>query len=295
MKQPKLQISQSLKKRLIAALKEDVGFGDVTSQWSIPKTSKSKAQIIAKENGVLSGSVLIPLIFKSLDSKLKVKVLKKDASLVKKGQVILKIEGPSRSILTAERLALNLLGKLSGIATTTQSYVKQIASKQCQLLATRKTTPLWRDVEKYAVECGGGFSHRFGLYDQYLIKDNHKTILCELDGDKEFEIYQKMMKERNKRIPLQIEVDSIKELPWAFSYKPNMILLDNFKINELKRAVVISRQLAKEIKIKEPLLEASGGITLKNIKQISKTGVDRISVGAITHSAPNFDFSLEIL
>jgi len=294
MKKSQLKITTALKKKLSDALAEDLGKGDITTQLVIPQKSKVEALIVAKETCVLAGGVLIPEIFKLLSSKVKVQLLKKDGLLVKKGQFVAKIKGPSQEILTGERLSLNFLAHLSGIATLTQSFVKEIKPAKAEILATRKTTPLMRDFEKYAVQCGGGNSHRFGLFDQYLLKDNHKIILMNMSDKEAIVAYTNIMEKRKKNIPFEIEIDSIKELVWALAFRPDIILLDNFPPKELIKTVYLNKELCKGLKIKKPLLEASGGVTLKTVKQIAKTGVDRISVGALTHSARSIDFGLEI-
>jgi len=286
----RLKITSSLRRRIRQALREDVGSGDITTNLIVPPDFKIQATLVTRESGVVCGLPLLPEIFK----RSKVRMLKKEGSWIKPNTVVAKISGPAREILTNERLAINFISKLSGIATTTHEFVKQIKPYRCQLLATRKTTPIWRDLEKYAVECGGGHTHRHGLFDQYMLKDNHKEVM-RLMGHRFSRVSAFKIRERRKKnVPFITEVDSIREIPWALSFRPDMILLDNFTVSELRKAIQFVRELTKERKASRPLLEASGGITLENAREIVKAGVDRISVGAITHSPRAIDFSLEV-
>jgi len=291
---PNLKITPNLITRLTAALAEDIGSGDITTNLVIPAGIKLEVFIIAKEPCIASGLSLLPHIFKLLDKRLKVQLLKKEGSVVKRGQKVVKISGPAHSILTGERLALNFISKLSGIATLTRQYVEKVKPYRTEILATRKTTPLMRDLEKYAVLCGGGLSHRWGLYDEYMLKDNHKLILNSLNQKEKEAIFWNIKKQRKKNVLFEVEVDSLRELEWALSLVPEVILLDNFSPKKLKEAVRLNGKLSKKLKVKKPLLEASGGITLKNVKQVARIGVDRISIGALTHSAKAVDFSLEV-
>lgn len=289
-----LHFSASLIRRVRQALTEDIGAGDITTNLIVPPNFRITAKLVTRENTILAGLVLLPLVFRFLDRHVKVNLLKKDGSFAKKGTVVAEISGPARAILTGERVAINFVARLSGIATETHEYVKRIQPYPVHLLATRKTSPLLRDMEKYAVQCGGGHAHRQGLYDQYLVKDNHKEVMKAMGHRFSRHSAARIRDQREKGIPFIMEVDSVREIAWAMSFRPDMILLDNFSLVDLKKAVRFVRELSKEHRIAKPLLEASGGISLKNVRGVAKTGIDRISVGAITHSVRSIDFSLEV-
>lgn len=263
-----------------AALKEDLGTGDLTSRAIIPKGQKAKARIIAKETGVIAGLSVAKEVFRALDRSLRFSPKVKDGKKVKKGTVIAEVSGNARSILAGERVALNFLQHLSGIATLTNKFVTRAKGKgiRVKVLDTRKTTPGIRVLEKYAVRVGGGINHRIGLYDAVLIKDNH----IKLAGGVE----KAILKVRGMRY--EVEAKTIAEAKKAIKGRANRILLDNMNIRTLRQAVKFCRKAGVKT-------EASGGVTLQNIRAIAKTGVDFISVGALTHSAPALDISLKII
>ncbi len=271
-----MKISFKTKKLLKEALAEDFGRGDVTSRLLIPAGARAKAVIVAREKGIFCGTPFIRELFRIADPELKVKFGIPEGKSFRKGQAVVRLEGKARSILKAERVTLNFLGRLSGIATLTHAYVERICGNKARVFDTRKTTPLLREFEKYAVKTGGGKNHRMGLYDAVFVKENHRR-------------FGNLAKLRRVSGNFEIEVRNLKELSEALVLNPRVILFDNFSPVRLKEAVTLVRQVNPRI-----LLEASGGITLGNISRFAATGVDRISSGALTHSAPAIDFSLLI-
>ena len=273
------------------AVREDVGSGDVTTQAAIPLSARAKAVIIAKEPFLLAGVDVARMVFKEVDGWLLFEAAVEDGTFVKKGQALIRLEGPARGILTGERVALNFLQRLCGIATLTREYADAIQKavgkkgKSPQLLDTRKTTPGLRVLEKYAVLVGGGFNHRFGLYDQVMFKDNHLKLL-RAEGKDALARAVAEIRERYPRIVIEIEAESLRDVKDALSVNPHIILLDNMSAADLKKAVKLIAGRA--------LVEASGGINLQNIAEVARTGVDYISVGALTYSARAVDISLEI-
>lgn len=286
------------------ALEEDLGRGDITTQTLIPKNQRGEAVIVAKESGVFCGGDVAAEIFRLQDRSLQVKLHFKEGGRVRKGQKAITVRGRVRPILEAERTALNFLGHLSGIATLTRAYVDKIRGTHAKIYDTRKTTPLWRVFEKCAVHSGGGENHRFGLWDEVLVKDNHwKAIWKILDRTKCRYFGERLRPVlRRKKIPVEVEVRSLKELAHLLegTFIPDRILLDNFSVRTLRRAVLFVDGLDYVLRTryglrrKRPELEASGGVTLANVRSIAQTGVERISVGRLTHSAPALDFSLSL-
>jgi len=262
------------------ALKEDIGKGDITTNTLIPPNQKAQAHIIVKQSGIIAGLPLVNTIYKHLNKNINITPKVKDGAKVKKGQVVAVIKGSARAILTGERTVLNFLGRFSGIATLTNQYVQQVREYKVKILDTRKTIPGWRELDKYAVRTGGGTNHRMGLYDAILIKNNHLAILGGINR----------LNPCNLRLPLEIEVRNLNEFRTALGLKPNIIMLDNIKPPEIKKAVQLRNKLNPEIK-----LEVSGGINLKNIQQFASTGVDYISIGALTHSAPALDIAMKVV
>ena len=260
------------------ALNEDLyPGGDITSNL-IRKSSIRIFKIIANQDGIIGGIEFTKSTFKVFDSKIQFQIKKKDGSQVKKGQIIAMIKGDSKNILICERVALNYLSHISGIASYTNKFVK-FAKGKSKICCTRKTIPNLRVIQKYAVKLGGGTNHRFNLSDEYLIKDNH-IVSSNLKS-----LVQKAIKNKKGR-KITVEVDNLKQLKLILGLKFNTILFDNMNIKNLKLGV----KLAKKYYV----TEASGNITLKNVYAVARTGVDRISVGRITHSAPAMDFKLEI-
>jgi len=286
-------------RRLVkAALREDLGSReDVTSLATIPSRHRSTARIIAKEKGVLCGIKAAAKVFRQRDRSVRLILRARDGSRVRAGQTVLKIRGFTRGILSAERVALNFLQRLSGIATLTDQFVQKskIQNPKSKILDTRKTTPLLRALEKYAVRCGGGVNHRAGLYDMVLIKDNHLAALGGLANRQTGHagrvcspIREAVRRARRRwpRLKVEVECETLDQAREAAQARADMILLDNMMPSQLRRAVRIVKGRAKT--------EASGGVTLKTVGAIARTGVDFISVGALTHSARSLDFSLEM-
>ena len=278
-----------------AALREDLGTGDLTTRTLVPRGMRGEALIHAKEAGIFCGGAVAAEVFRLRDRTLKIKLLKKEGARVKKGTSVLIVKGRIASILEAERTALNFLGHLSGIATLTRSYVDKVRGTGAKIYDTRKTLPLWRELEKYAVKCGGGANHRFGLFDEVLVKDNHWAAL-QSALRMTWALRLLAMTKKRRKIPVEIEVRNLKELAHLLegTFVPDRVLLDNFSVRELKRAVLFVHRKTVGARRAVPLLEASGGINLSNVRAVARTGVDRISVGRLTHSAPALDFSLEV-
>ncbi len=270
---------------IAAALAEDVGSGDVTSEFFVSPTLQALGRIVARERATIAGSETAAEVFRRVDSKLHVAVLQPDGTALTGGETIIEVRGAARSILTAERVALNFLQRLSGIATLTRQFVEAAGKSRAKILDTRKTTPGLRVLEKAAVAAGGGVNHRFGLYDMVLVKDNHLMATNGVSG-----LAAAVQRVRRERPGLQVELEADHlEQVRAFLKIPgvNVILLDNMKPTEMREAVALGK--GKGVKF-----EASGGVTLTNVRQIVATGVDFVSVGALTHSARAIDLSLEL-
>ncbi len=285
--------SDACKRLVRLAFREDVGArGDVTSKAIIPEEVVSRAVFVARASGVIAGlpaAMQVAAVTKPLIHKFEPYL--QDGDRVERGTQLAIIAGPMRSLLIAERTALNFLQHLSGIATLTRQYVDAITGLPCKILDTRKTTPGWRLLEKYAVRQGGGHNHRLSLYDGVLIKDNHLAALG--IGDRRSQIEVAIQRARALppplcNLPLGIEVDDLAQLDAALACLPEIILLDNMSLEDLREACRRRARAAPET-----LLEASGGVTLQTVRAIAETGVDRISVGALTHSAPALDIALD--
>lgn len=277
------------------ALTEDVGVGDVTTAAVVPKGRKGLAEVIARDGGIIAGLEFTQNLFKKLDKELKIETEFQDGQKIKEGEVVLTIEGELESILRGERVALNFLGRLSGIATLTSKFVERIKGTKSKILDTRKTTPGMRLLEKYAVTVGGGENHRFGLYDMILIKENHLTasggIEAALKAARLYvDEYQGQTKGRHS-LKIEVEVKNTEELKEALKFSPDIIMLDNFDVEEIKKGVEMVERLETD-EGKAPKLEVSGGVGLENVREIAEAGVDFISVGALTHSPKALDFSL---
>ena len=258
------------------ALREDVGSGDITSRILVPKDATAKASILARSGGLMAGGPVLRELFRMVDPGLKVVVNVGEGKAFRRNQAVVHLEGRVRSILRGERVALNFLAHMAAIATQTQNFVRHVHRNSVLILDTRKTMPLLREFEKYAVRMGGGKNHRMGLYDAIFVKENHRP----------FGQLEKLKHYRNR---FEIEVRNLQELREALALSPRIILFDNFRPSELRKAVRLARATKPEI-----ILEASGGITLHNVAHYAAMGVDWISVGALTHSVPNLDFSLLI-
>ena len=274
---------EAIKNFVRTALAEDVGAGDITTEVSVPADMAGTATILAKEPCVVAGLALVAVVFHELGGN--ARLLVSDGEVVQSGQRVCAITGPARAILTGERTALNFLQQLSGIATLTREFVEAVTGTKAQILDTRKTTPTLRLLEKYAVAVGGGTNHRLGLFDAAMFKDNHRVILARL-GPAALGQAVAAVRRQHPQLPVIIEADTLADVESAVAAGANHILLDNMALDELRAAVQWVAGRAK--------LEASGGVRLATVRAIAETGVDFISVGALTHSARAMDFSLEI-
>jgi nicotinate-nucleotide pyrophosphorylase (carboxylating) len=265
------------------ALDEDLGrAGDVTSVATVPETAKAHAVLVARQAGVIAGLPLAVATFRRLTPDVQVQANVRDGAAVAAGVQLMTIMGPARAVLAGERTALNFVGRLSGVATLTADYVRHTAGTKARVCCTRKTTPGLRALEKYAVRCGGGFNHRFGLDDAILIKDNHIAVAGGVRA-----VLERARAHAGHLVKIEIEVDTLDQLREVLATcLADAVLLDNMDIPTLNEAVKLARGRV--------VLEASGGVTLNSIAKIAATGVDYISSGALTHSAPNFDVALDI-
>lgn len=287
-------IDDIIERQVELALMEDIGPGDITTLGCLPD-GVGKGEIVAKSDGFLAGLPLVETVFTKLDPKMRIDCLKYDSQPFRRGDRIAIIEGNRRALLTGERTALNFLGHLSGIATLTSKFVDKIRESGAKILDTRKTTPGLRHLEKYAVACGGGENHRYGLYDLALVKDNHiaaaGTITAAVENLRNFlksQEFQEQFVTEPDDIEIEVEVTSEAELKEALDCGVNRLLLDNQTPESLKKLVDVARALRPAV-----LLEASGNVTIDNVAALAASGVDFISIGALTHSAPSSDFSME--
>jgi len=269
---------------IAAALKEDIGDGDVTTEFFVPETLHATARIITRENAVVAGTGAAKDVFRQVDPSTDVQILCRDSDSVAAGDVIIEVRGLARSILRAERVALNFLQRLCGIATLTRQFVDAVGNPSTKILDTRKTTPGLRALEKAAVVAGGGANHRFGLYDMVIVKDNHFAALGELSG---FADRIRRLRQERPNIRIEVEADNLEQVR-AFVEVDGIdaILLDNMTPAQIREALALKRNNMK--------FEASGGITLKNVRRVAATGVDYISIGALTNSARAIDLALEM-
>jgi len=281
-------------KLVLSSLQEDLtdtdglsGGGDLTGNIVLPRQLDGQAVIVARQVGVVAGLSAAAMVFAHLPPAPIFSFLTDDGARIESGEALARIEGQMRVLVAGERTALNFLQRLSGVATLTRRFVDAVAGLPVQILDTRKTTPGWRLLEKYAVRCGGGHNHRIGLSDGILIKDNH---LAALGGGPTAvtEAVRKARQQVGHSVPVEVEVEDFVQLDAALAERPDIILLDNMNLEQMRGAVRRRNQVAPEIK-----LEASGGITLQTVRAIAETGVDRISVGALTHSAPALDIALD--
>ncbi len=266
-----------IKEILLHCLKEDIGSGDITTECLIPEEKSIKGKIIAKEPCVICGLNVASLAFRLQNKNIKFKPAVREGDFVRKGRAIAEISGKAQDILTAERVALNFLSFLSGIATKTRRFIEAVKPYNVKILDTRKTLPGLRLLQKYAVRIGGAFNHRLSLDEMILVKDNHIKIIGGISGLK-----------IDRKYKTEIEVKNLKEFKEALGICPDIIMLDNMSIKDMKKAVKIRKGPL-------PKLEASGGITFENIREVAKCGVDMISVGDLTHSVKAIDLSLEVL
>lgn len=267
------------------ALEEDVGDGDWTTLWTVPEKHRSRAVIVAKAPLVVAGGDCVRDVLRAVDPDVLVEMVVADGTRVQAGATLTTLEGRTRSILVGERTALNFLGRLSGVATLTRRFVDAVAGTDARIIDTRKTTPGWRLLEKAAVRVGGGQNHRLGLHDMVLVKDNHADACGGVA-----EAARAAMERNDRGLAVEVEVRTLEELEAVLPLAPNRILLDNMDPETLRRAVARVRGVGPP----RPETEASGNVTLATVRGVAETGVDYISVGALTHSAPCADVSLRV-
>ncbi|HJW39250.1 MAG TPA: carboxylating nicotinate-nucleotide diphosphorylase [Candidatus Udaeobacter sp.] len=269
---------------IVAALKEDIGDGDVTTEFFVPETLHSTGRIIARENAVVAGTGAAAEVFRQVDPSTVIEISCRDGDNVVAGDAIIEVRGLARSILKAERVALNFLQRLCGIATLTRQFVDAVGNQSAKILDTRKTTPGLRALEKAAVVAGGGVNHRFGLYDMVLVKDNH---LAALGGLSSFPDRIRRLRQERPNIRIEVEADDLEQVrAFVEMDGTDVILLDNMTPAQIREAVALKRNNIK--------FEASGGMTLKNVRRVAATGVDYVSIGALTNAARAIDLALEM-
>src|SRR6185503_2971547 len=270
-----------IEQQVRAALEEDLGrAGDITSDLTVPADKQAGAKLVARKSGRVAGLICAKAAFRLVDASVTFDVAASDGSDVAAGALLATVSGPARSLLTAERVALNFLGPLSGTATLTAALVKAVEGTKARIVCTRKTLPGLRSLQKYAVRCGGGFNHRFGLDDAAMIKDNHIQAAGGIAA-----AIARLRAGLGHMVKIEVEVDRLEQLEEALGCGVDTILLDNMSLDDMRRAVALAKGKA--------VLEASGNVTLETVRAIAETGVDTISSGAITHSAPNLDIGLD--
>lgn len=272
---------KNFEKVISTALKEDIGKRDVTTDLLIPKKEKAAASFIAKQDGIIVGLDIAKQVFKKLDEKIIWKNFVDDGAKVKAGTKIAEVKGSARALLSGERTALNFLQRMSGIATLTSVYVEKVSGTNAKILDTRKTVPGLRLFDKYAVKCGGGTNHRIGLYDMVMIKDNHIKAAGSIT-----EAVKQIKKNLKRKMKIEVETANLDEVKEALNAGADIIMLDNMSLQEMKEAVATINGKTK--------VEASGKVNLENVRAVAETGVDYISVGALTHSVKALDISMKI-
>jgi len=285
-----------LKETIRLAIQEDIGHGDITSFLIVPEGKKAAADIIAKEECILAGMPFVKEVFNIIDPRVDIKNFFDEGANVKRGDIIAKVSGSARSLLSGERISLNILQRVSGIATIANRFVKKVKGLPVKITDTRKTIPGMRIMEKYGVIIGGGVNHRFGLYDGILIKDNHIKIAGGVRKSVE------LAKKGHHLLKIEVEVKNLDEFKEVLDAGADVIMLDNMSIDDMKKAVEIRNSksgIKSEIRAKNKnyrvLLEASGNVDLENVRSIAETGVDIVSVGVLTHSAKAVDISMKIV
>ena len=277
-------MNKKIERIIKAALKEDIASGDITTIATISKNIKARGNFLVKQNGIIVGLEIVENTFKIYDSTLKLKKKYKDGDKVKAGTIIAEVHGKAASILTVERTALNFFQRMSGIATYADQFAKKIKHTKAKIIDTRKTAPGLRTIDKFAIKLSGCENHRIGLYDMYLIKDNHIEVAGSIT--KAIEACKKNNSNNKTRFQIEVETKNLKEVEEALSCNPDIIMLDNFDLKSMRKAVKLINGKCK--------VEASGMVNLNTVKAIAETGVDYISVGALTHSVKALDISLEI-
>lgn len=274
-------VTPQIEQLIRCALEEDIGAGDITTLSTVPRDARGKGLFRAKRDGVAAGLILIEKVFSFLDADVEVRCLARDGDAVKQGAVVAEAEGPIRALLMGERTALNFLQRLSGTATLTRRYVDAVKDFPCKIIDTRKTTPGFRTLEKYAVRMGGGINHRLGLYDAALVKDNHIVAAGSIAG-----AVEEVRRQAPFMAKIEVECSTLAQVREALDARADVIMLDNVNPKEMAEAVRVINKRA--------WVEASGGITIETLREVAATGVDFISVGALTHSAPSLDFNMKV-
>jgi nicotinate-nucleotide pyrophosphorylase (carboxylating) len=273
------------------AIREDLGKGDITTDAMVPPQAHAIARIVAREKAIVAGTAIAVEVFRRIEPALHLEVKQQDGNGVNEGDVIVEIRGAARPILKAERVALNFLQHLSGIATLTRKFVDAAENPNVKILDTRKTTPGLRKFEKAAVVAGGGANHRFGLFDMVLVKDNHLAAAAEIGG---LATALHKIRDQNPELRIEVEADRLEQVRTFLAIADiDVILLDNMKPAQIREAIALGKAATRDLQ-RRVEFEASGGVTIKNIRQIAATGVDYISIGALTHSPRSIDFSLEL-
>ena len=268
------------------ALAEDVGDGDITTKWTVPFTKRADAKIIAKADGVVAGLDVAQWVFEAIDEAIVFAARVKDGDRVGAGDILAEVSGSARGLLTGERVALNFLQRMSGIATMTAQFVAAVRGTKARILDTRKTAPGLRVLDKYAVAAGGGANHRAGLYDMVLIKENHIEAADGI-GPALLAVWKGMDFE-GRDVPVEVEVETLSELDEVLVLGADRVMLDNMSLHDMREAV----QKVRQVKGKKPELEASGNVSLEGVRAVAETGVDFISIGALTHSVKALDISM---
>jgi len=280
------------------AIKEDIGDGDITSKIFIPDGSESEGMLVAKEAGIVAGLPVAGYVLSQIDENLIFTSNIEDGSMARKGTILGSVKGLTLSLLSAERMVLNFLQRLSGIATSTNMFAEKIKGFRTQIMDTRKTAPGWRYLEKYAVRVGGGINHRMGLYDQILIKDNHlKAMRAEKENDTISRLVKKAREQIKNGTPIEVEVEDLCQIREVMDAGVDVILFDNMEPSKIREAVEMVKEFENSRDAgngRAILTEASGNITIENVEEYADAGVDRISVGAITHSVRVLDISFDI-
>jgi nicotinate-nucleotide pyrophosphorylase (carboxylating) len=279
---PQFLVSDDELRLIDMALQEDIGSGDWTTRWIVPARTRATARVVAKAEGVIAGLSIASSVFLRIDPRVEIISTLKDGSSVTEGDVVFTIKGPARTILSGERTALNFLQRLSGIATATRRYVDALAGTEAKILDTRKTTPGWRSLEKSAVKAGGGENHRIGLFDMVLVKENHIAIAGGVA-----EAIKRVRDANTKSLQVEVEARNKDELRAALDAGCDIVLLDNMDVQGIRECVRLVKQRSSQVKT-----EASGNMTLERVRAVAETGVDFISVGALTHSVTALDLSL---
>jgi len=283
---------QPIDRLLDLAIAEDIGQGDATSEALVPADGEAAGIFKAREGGILAGMEIVERLYAKLDSRVVVTRIAQEGARIRANQAVARITGPARAILAGERIALNLLQRMSGVATLTRKYVDAVAGTEARIYDTRKTMPGMRVLDKLSVYIGGGQNHRTGLYDMILIKDNHLQF-CWPKCPKGSTACAVTQARKKSSLPIMVEVETLEQLEEAIAVEPDMILLDNLDAETLATAVHTAKKLVVDRNLRRPLLEASGGITLRNVREVAASGVDRISIGALTHSAKALDIGLD--